>query len=130
LQLLPRSTSGHMAILWTAFVFLHYILDMTAMFGCKLSPPTTSLCNYSLLALRDHGLYFVYIWKKSSAHVLGGRQCVGIIHYHWWTASIKPRLLFSHAGYAFGGLTLFSVEIILPQPYVFWKKQCTSDATM
>jgi len=24
-----------------------------------------------------------------------GRQWCGILHYHWWTASIKPRLLFS-----------------------------------
>ena len=29
-----------------------------------------------------------------------GRQWCGIIHYYWWTASIKPRLLFSRAGYA------------------------------
>jgi len=28
----------------------------------------------------------------------------------WWTASIKPRLLFSHAGYAFWGISLFSVD--------------------
>jgi len=29
-----------------------------------------------------------------------GLQWYGIIHYYWWTASIKPRLLFSRAGYA------------------------------
>jgi len=38
-----------------------------------------------------------------------GRQWCGIIHYHWWTASIKPRLLFSRAGYASWGLSLSSV---------------------
>jgi len=27
-----------------------------------------------------------------------------IFHYHWWTASIKPRLLFSHSGLVFWGL--------------------------
>ena len=42
---------------------------------------------------------FVYIWKLSSAHALGwGRQWCGIFHYHLWTVSIKPMLLFSHAG--------------------------------
>jgi len=38
-----------------------------------------------------------------------GRQWCGIVHYHWWTASIKPRLLFSRAGYASWGLSLSSV---------------------
>ena len=32
-----------------------------------------------------------------------GRQWCCIIHYYWWTASIKPRLLFSRAGYASWG---------------------------
>ena len=38
-----------------------------------------------------------------------GRQWCGIIHYHWWTASIELRLLFSRAGYASWGLSLSSV---------------------
>ena len=38
-----------------------------------------------------------------------GRQWCGIIHYYWWTASIKPRLLFSRAGHASWGLSLSSV---------------------
>jgi len=38
-----------------------------------------------------------------------GRQWCGIIHYHWWTASMKPRLLFSRASYASWGLSLSSV---------------------
>ena len=37
------------------------------------------------------------------------RQWCGISHYHWWTASIKPRLLFSRAGYASWGLSFSSV---------------------
>ena len=40
-----------------------------------------------------------------------GSQWCGIIPYHWWTASIKPRLLFSHADYAWCGLFLFSVKV-------------------
>jgi len=44
-----------------------------------------------------------------------GRQCGGIIHYHWWTASIKPRLLFSRAGYASWGLSLLLVWYYLLQ---------------
>jgi len=42
-----------------------------------------------------------------------GRQWCGIIHYHWWTASIKPRLLFSRAGYASWELSLSSVKFFL-----------------
>jgi len=37
------------------------------------------------------------------------RPWCGIIHYHWWTASIKPKLLFSRADYASWGLSLLSV---------------------
>jgi len=37
---------------------------------------------------------------RSSAR---GRQWCDIIHYHGWTASIKPMLLFSRAGYASWG---------------------------
>jgi len=41
-----------------------------------------------------------------------GRQWCGIIHYYWWTASIKTRLLFSRAGYASWGLSLSPVYYI------------------
>ena len=41
-----------------------------------------------------------------------GRQVCGIIHYYWWTASIKPRLLFSRTGYASWGLSLSSVKYL------------------
>ena len=44
-----------------------------------------------------------------SLHSARGHQWCGIFQYYWWTASIKPRLLFSHAGYASWGLSLFSV---------------------
>ena len=39
-----------------------------------------------------------------------GCQWCGIIHYYWWTASIKPRLLFSRACYASWELFLSSVQ--------------------
>ena len=48
-----------------------------------------------------------------------------IFHCHWWTASRKPRLLFSHEDYASWGLSLFSVEVnptflfSLPVGYIF-----------
>ena len=29
-----------------------------------------------------------------------------VFHCHWWTSSVKPRLLLSHAGYASWGLSL------------------------
>ena len=38
------------------------------------------------------------------------RQWCGNFHYHWCTTSIKPRLLFFHAGYASRGLPLSSVN--------------------
>ena len=42
-----------------------------------------------------------------------GPQWCGIFNYYWWTATIKPRLLFSHAGHASWRLFLFAVEIKL-----------------
>ena len=42
-----------------------------------------------------------------------GRQWCGIIHYYWWTASIKPRLLFSRARYVSWGLFLSSVFLCI-----------------
>jgi len=38
--------------------------------------------------------------KKSSAYAIGGRQWSDIFHFHVGNASIKPRLLFSHADFA------------------------------
>ena len=40
-------------------------------------------------------------------------QWCGIIHCYWWTASIKPRLLFARAGYSSWGLSFhqFNVEL-------------------
>ena len=62
---------------------------------------------------------------KSYMQLLGvlqvmGLQCVifhyinvwcGIFHYHWWAASIKPRLLFSHSGLVSRGLPFLQFNI-------------------
>jgi len=41
-------------------------------------------------------------WNRNELAVTGG-----LFHYHWWTALIKPRLLFPHAGCASWGLFPF-----------------------
>jgi len=60
-----------------------------------------------------HGSWSVHVrclhLKMEFRSCARGRQRCSIIHYYWWTASIKPRLLFSRAGYAFWGLSLSSV---------------------
>ena len=61
---------------------------------------------------------FVYIWKWSSAHALGGRQWCGTFHYHWWTASIKPRLLFSHSGLVSWWLPFLQFDTIIHTLYI------------
>jgi len=43
-----------------------------------------------------------------------GRQWCGIFHYHWWTASIKPRLLFSHSGLVSWGLPFLQFNFTNP----------------
>ena len=50
-----------------------------------------------------------------------GRQWCGIIHYHWWAASMGPRLLFSRTGYASWGLSFSSVyyEYVLRYKTIF-----------
>ena len=72
--------------------------------GCKMSPRTSSLCSHIFLVLRDHWLYACLHLKMEFRTCARGRQWCGIFHYHWWTASIKPRLLFSHSGLVSWGL--------------------------
>jgi len=50
--------------------------------------------------------YFIYI----DILFYRGRQWCGIFHYHWWTASIKPRLLFSHSGLVSWGLPFLQFD--------------------
>ena len=79
-----------------------------------MSLRTSSLCSCIFLVFRDdHGLKVVNILKIEFRSCARGRQWCGIIHYHWWTASIKPRLLFFTAGYASWGLFLSSVLFCL-----------------
>ena len=59
----------------------------------------------------NHGLYMLFTFKNTVSYICAMRhQWSGIFHFHPWSDSIKPRLLFSHAGYASWGLSLFSVE--------------------
>ena len=51
--------------------------------------------------------------SNSNCSCARGHQWCGIIHYYWWTASIKPRLLFSRAGYASWGLSFDQFIIII-----------------
>ena len=69
-----------------------------------MSPRTSSLCSHIFLVLRDHWLYVCLHLKMEFRSCARGRQWCGIFHYHWWTASIKPRLLFSHLGIVSWGL--------------------------
>jgi len=46
-----------------------------------------------------------YVWLNVPGNeTYIGSSFGGIFHYHWWTASIKPRLLFSHSGLVSWGL--------------------------
>ena len=48
----------------------------------------------------------MWLMCKTVPPMRWGRQCCGILHYHWWPASIKPRQFFSRGGYAAWGLSL------------------------
>ena len=43
-----------------------------------------------------------------------------IFHYHWWTASIKPRLLFSHSGIVSWGLPFLQFATLLQYSTLQW----------
>jgi len=47
------------------------------------------------MVLCGHILYVVFSLTTKFRLCARGRQWSGIWHFHWWTASIKPRLLFS-----------------------------------
>jgi len=89
-----------LCLLFILFQFRHMCLCG----GCKMSPRTSSLCSHIFLVLRDHWLYVCLHFKMEFHSCARGRQWCGIFHYHWWTASIKPRLLFSHSGLVSWGL--------------------------
>jgi len=71
---------------------------------------TTSLCSH---IFGPQGSWSVHVCclhlKMEFRSCTRGRQWCGIIHYYWWTTSIKPRLLFSRAGNASWGLSLSPV---------------------
>jgi len=87
---------------------------------CKMSPRTSSLCSHIFLVLRDHWLYVCLHLKMEFRSCARGRQWCDIFHYHWWTASIKPRLLFSHSGLVSWGLPFLQSNIRLWN----WQVKC------
>jgi len=62
------------------------------------------LCSHIFLVLRDHWLYVCLQLKMEFRSCARGRQWCSIFRYHWWTASIKPRLQFSHSDLVSWGL--------------------------
>ena len=84
---------SNLLTLWKQFFILHVFNS------CKM---------YELTQVLQH------VYKCSNTLILNGVQRIAftilcIIHYYWWTASIKQRLLFSRAGYAAWGLSLLLV---------------------
>jgi len=88
------------------------------------------MCNFMYKNRLYHHCVVIFFWssgimectyvcclhlKMEFCSCARGRQWCGIIHCRWWTASIKPRLLFSRAGYASWGLSLSSVWCCLLQ---------------
>ena len=58
-----------------------------------------------LMHVPIYGIFTVCFYLKMEFRSCArGRQWCSIFHYHWWTASIKPRLLFSHSGLVSWGL--------------------------
>jgi len=103
-----------------------------------MSPRTSSLCSLIFLVLRDQWLYVCLHLKMEFRSCARGRQWCGIFHYHWWTASIKPRLLYSYSGLVSWGLPFLQfnkqkiivVLVIFPTQasvsivHVYYGKQC------
>jgi len=77
--------------------------------GCKMSPRTTSSCSYNISGLQGSWIVYCLHLKIELRSCTWGRQWYGIFHYNKWTASIKPKLLFSHARCASWGLSLSPV---------------------
>jgi len=59
----------------------------------------TILWSHIFLVPRDHWLYVCLHLKMEVCSCARRLQYCGIFHYQWWTASIKPSLLFSHSGH-------------------------------
>jgi len=108
-----------------SFPFVSLILLTTAGVkcmcgGCKLSPRTSSLCS----SPQGSCIVCCLHLKMEFRSCARGRQWCGIIHYYWWTASIKPRLLFSRAGFASWGLSRSSVNFNKTEAAIFPCRLC------
>ena len=61
----------------------------------------TSLCSYIFLVLWNlRFVCWLYLKIEFCSWAIGCKWC-GILHNNWWTASIKPRLLFSRCRLCF-----------------------------
>jgi len=110
--------------------YLHRLFHVTVVYsvGSLLNPHrlfhvtvvSSSLCSHIFLVLRDHWLYVCLHLKMEFRSCARGRHWCGIFHYHWWTASIKPRLLFSHSGLVSWGLPFlqFNTQLVDCHMYI------------
>ena len=84
----------------------------------------TAICTKTILLFHNNLLYnrptvkhdfkhmcvhFVHNWDLRNTTIW---HWCGIFHYHRWKASIKPRLLFSHAGFASWGLSSVKLNLL------------------
>jgi len=68
-------------------VTLEYMQDFDKPTKCCI------LCSFIFLILWNHGLYVIFIWKWNSTHAQMSVNGA-CFHFHWWIASLKPRLIF------------------------------------
>jgi len=95
-----------------AFNFIWDCMALTCnIINTWLSPRTSSLCSHIFPVLRDHWLYVCLHLKMEFPSCARGRQWCEIFHYHCWTASIKPRLLFFHSCLVSWGLPFLQFKL-------------------
>jgi len=101
-QFLPKETH----VLFKCVCYVHRPWFISLIFDNFLTvelniAETSSPVDSSLKITRSWSVHVCCLHLKMEFRSCArGRQWCGIIHYYWRTASIKPRLRFSRAGYA------------------------------
>jgi len=98
------------------FLRLKWVFHLTNNIWTRLSLFSQKLWYISIFNkffIRDYWLYVCLHLKMEFHSCARGRQWCGIFHYHWCTASIKPRLLFSHSGLVSWGLPFLQLIITI-----------------